>query len=107
MFGERSLRRAMSEYVEHCRAERNHGKGNVLLCPRSTRIHCNGHVQCCERLGSLLRYYYYYYHQEGAWEGRSLADFDANGLSLLMRRIKARISVLILISRGRRDRRRQ
>jgi integrase-like protein len=32
LFGERSLRRALSEYVEHFQAERNHqGKGNVLL----------------------------------------------------------------------------
>ena len=35
LFGERSLRRALSEYVEHYHAERNHqGKGNVLLFPR-------------------------------------------------------------------------
>ncbi len=32
LFGERSLRRALSEYVDHFHAERNHqGKGNVLL----------------------------------------------------------------------------
>jgi len=31
LFGERSLRRAMSEYVAHYHAERNHrGKSNVL-----------------------------------------------------------------------------
>ena len=37
LFGERSLRRALSEYVEHYHAERNHqGKGNVLLFPRDT-----------------------------------------------------------------------
>ena len=35
LFGERSLRRALKEYVEHYHAERNHqGKGNVLLFPR-------------------------------------------------------------------------
>ena len=35
LFGERSLRRALSDYVEHYHAERNHqGKGNVLLFPR-------------------------------------------------------------------------
>src|SRR5437870_8532997 len=34
LFGERSLRRALSEYVEHFHAERNHqGKGNILLFP--------------------------------------------------------------------------
>src|SRR3979490_1100264 len=34
LFGERSLRRALVEYVEHYHAERNHqGKSNVLLFP--------------------------------------------------------------------------
>jgi putative transposase len=37
LFGERSLRRALGEYVDH--SERNHqGKGNVLLFPRDTNI---------------------------------------------------------------------
>jgi homeodomain-containing protein/integrase-like protein len=63
LFGERSLRRALGEYVEHYHAERNHqGKGNVLLFPRDTNIHREGTVQCRERLGGLLRYY----HQEAA-----------------------------------------
>jgi hypothetical protein len=63
LFGERSLRRALSEYVEHFHAERNHqGKGNVLLFPRSANTRREGHVQCRERLGGLLRYY----HQEAA-----------------------------------------
>jgi hypothetical protein len=45
LFGERSLRRALSEYVEHSHAERNHqGKGNVLLFPRSAHICPDGHV---------------------------------------------------------------
>ena len=58
LFGERSLRRALSEYVHHFHAERNHqGKGNVLLFPRGTNIRRNGPVQCRERLGGLLRYY--------------------------------------------------
>jgi hypothetical protein len=48
------MRRALSEYVEHFHAERNHqGKGNVLLFPRGTNIRCNGPVQCRERLGGL------------------------------------------------------
>ena len=63
LFGERSLRRALSEYVEHFHAERNHqGKGNVLLFPRSTTIRRDEFVQCRERPGGLLRYY----HQEAA-----------------------------------------
>ena len=36
LFGERSLRRALSDYVDHFHAERNHqGKGNVLLFPQA------------------------------------------------------------------------
>ena len=63
LIGERSLRRALSEYVAHYRAERNHqGKGNLLLFPRDTDVHREGPVQCRERLGGLLRYY----HQEAA-----------------------------------------
>ena len=58
LFGERSLRRALSDYVDHFRAERNHqGKGNVLLFPRNTDRHREGPVRCRERLGGLLRYY--------------------------------------------------
>ena len=63
LFGERSLRRALSEYVEHYHAERNHqGKGNVLLFPQGTDIGRDTPVQCRVRLGGLLRYY----HQEAA-----------------------------------------
>jgi transposase InsO family protein len=63
LFGERSLRRALSEYVEHYHAERNHqGKSNVLLFPRVTKACRGGPAQCRERLGGLLRYY----HQEAA-----------------------------------------
>src|SRR5271169_2786238 len=37
LFGERSLRRALSEYDTHYHAERNHqGKGNILLFPQLT-----------------------------------------------------------------------
>jgi hypothetical protein len=63
LFGERSLRRALSEYVQHYHAERNHqGKGNVLLFPRLPLAHRAQTVQCRERLGGLLRYY----HREAA-----------------------------------------
>jgi transposase InsO family protein len=63
LFGERSLRRALSEYVKHYHAERNHqGKGNVLLFPRDADIRHAQTMQCRERLGGLLRYY----HQEAA-----------------------------------------
>jgi len=63
LFGARSLRRALSDYVDHFHAERNHqGKGNVVLFPRDTERHREGPVRCRERLGGLLRYY----HQEAA-----------------------------------------
>src|ERR1019366_8242629 len=63
LFGERSLRRALSEYVAHYHAERNHqGKSNVLLFRRVTQTRREEPVQCRERLGGLLRYY----HQEAA-----------------------------------------
>ena len=63
LFGERSLRRALSEYVEHYHTERNHqGKSNILLFRRVTETRREVPVQCRERLGGLLRYY----HQEAA-----------------------------------------
>jgi putative transposase len=63
LFGERSLRRALSNYVDHFHAERNHqGKGNVLLFPRENDRQREGPVRCRERLGGLLRYY----HREAA-----------------------------------------
>jgi hypothetical protein len=58
LLGERSLRRALNEFVEHYHAERNHQrKGNVLLFPRDTVVRREGPVQCRERLGGLLRLY--------------------------------------------------
>ena len=58
LFGEASLRHALTQYIEHYHHERNHqGKGNVLLFPvvrpGTTR---QGPVQCRERLGGLLKY---------------------------------------------------
>jgi putative transposase len=59
LFGERSLRRALSDYVDHFHGERNHqGKGNILLFPRDTDRRREGPVRCRERLGGLLRFYY-------------------------------------------------
>jgi transposase InsO family protein len=59
LFGERSLRRVLTEYLAHFHSERNHqGKGNLLLFtepndhgPRGRRVACR------KRLGGLLRYY--------------------------------------------------
>jgi putative transposase len=59
LFGEASLRHALTEYVEHFHHERNHqGKGNVLLFPLARqRSQSKGPIQCRERLGGLLKYY--------------------------------------------------
>jgi putative transposase len=59
LFGEASLRHALTQYVEHFHHERNHqGKGNVLLFPLSSQeTECGGQIQCRERLGGLLKYY--------------------------------------------------
>jgi putative transposase len=59
LFGEASLRHALTQYVEHFHHERNHqGKGNVLLFPTvSQDAERAGPIQCRERLGGLLKYY--------------------------------------------------
>ena len=60
LFGERSLRKAPTQFLEHYHEERNHqGKSNVLLFPAPAplepgRRRC---IRCRERLGGLLRYY--------------------------------------------------
>ena len=60
LFGETSLRRALTQFTEHYHAERNHqGKNNLLLFP-SHDDGCIRHgrtVGCRERLGGLLKYY--------------------------------------------------
>ena len=60
LFGESSLRRAVSNFLEHFHQERKHqGKGNLLLFPTGT-VPCPtpATAVCCrERLGSLLKYY--------------------------------------------------
>jgi putative transposase len=58
LFGEASLRHALTEYVEHFHHEWNHqGKGNVLLFPLARqRSQSKSPIQCRERLGGLLKY---------------------------------------------------
>jgi len=60
LFGERSLRHVLSEYVAHYHAERPHqGKGNVILFPsRQVEPDSDPSVECRERLGGLLKYYH-------------------------------------------------
>ena len=59
LFGEASLRHALTQYVEHFHHERNHqGKGNVLLFPPVSQDKAPaGPLRCRERLGGLLKYY--------------------------------------------------
>ena len=61
LFGERSLRRALSDYVEHFHAERNH-QARATCCGFPGLRIAIGRGRCRERLGGLLRYY----HQEAA-----------------------------------------
>ena len=59
LFGEASLRRALTEYVAHYHAERNHqGVDNWLLEPLDPSIAANEAVYRHERLGGILNYYY-------------------------------------------------
>ena len=60
LFGERSLRRALQQYVVHYHEERNHqGKENLILFPKQTEVRRKREevVRCRERLGGLLKYY--------------------------------------------------
>jgi putative transposase len=59
LFGERTVYRALHEYMEHYHRERNHqGKGNVLLMPAAHHSpKRDGPIRCRERLGGLLKYY--------------------------------------------------
>jgi putative transposase len=60
LFGENSLRRVVSDFLEHFHQERNlQGTGNVLLFKVPAK--CEGApskaIRCRERLGGLLKYY--------------------------------------------------
>jgi putative transposase len=58
-FGERSLRNAVREYLEHYHTGRNHqGLGNRIIDPGDEVGQCEGEIQNRERLGGMLRYYY-------------------------------------------------
>jgi putative transposase len=59
LFGERSLRHALSAYTIHYHQERPHqGKGNVVLMPSPEHAtKREGPIRCRERLGGLLKYY--------------------------------------------------
>jgi hypothetical protein len=58
-FGERSVRRAVREYLAHYHGERNHqGLGNRLIEPGDEVEQSSEPIRCHERLGGLLRFYY-------------------------------------------------
>ena len=57
LFGGRSLRRAIKEYMIHHLQERNHqGLNNKLIDGDPTDD--PGEIECRERLGGLLKYYH-------------------------------------------------
>jgi putative transposase len=60
LFGEASLRRAVTQFIQHYHFERPHqGKGNQLLLPSPVPPASRhaGRIQCHERLGGLLKFY--------------------------------------------------
>ena len=58
-FGEKSLRRAVTAFLAHYHAERNHqGLANELILPSDEVGTTAGKIECRERLGGILRYYY-------------------------------------------------
>ncbi len=57
-FGEKSLWRAVEQFVAHYHRERNHqGLENRLIEPNANVGSTIGDVVCEERLGGLLKYY--------------------------------------------------
>jgi len=59
LFGEASLREAVSQFVEHYHRERNHqGLENKIIRPEFPEFPQTGTIRSRQRLGGLLRYYY-------------------------------------------------
>ena len=57
LIGERSLRRAVFEFVAHYHHERNHqGLDNQLILPPATPGRPHGPIRCRHRLGGMLKY---------------------------------------------------
>jgi len=61
LFGEASLRHALTQYMAYLHHERSHqGKGNVVWMPVADHVTKDGSpLRCRERLGGLLKYYAY------------------------------------------------
>ena len=78
LFRERSLRRALSEYVEHFHAERNHqGRATSCCSPGVRTSAATGLFNAASDWADFLRYY----HQGQRGGGVSLSDefFDLTG----------------------------
>lgn len=60
LFGERSLRHVLGEYVSHYHEEKPHqGKSNVILFPSvQAKPGSDSPIECRERLGGHLKYYH-------------------------------------------------
>ncbi len=59
LFGEKSLRTAIQNFVVHYHSERNHqGLSNRLINPEPDHLGNPGAVQRRQRLGGMLNYYY-------------------------------------------------
>jgi len=59
LFGEKMLRHAVTQYVEHYHVERNHqGLENRIIKPDESVGRRDGPIDCQERLGGLLKYYH-------------------------------------------------
>ncbi len=59
VIGERHLSMAISEYVEHYHAERNHqGLDNAIIAPELEVGELSGPVLRRERLGGMLNFYH-------------------------------------------------
>jgi len=58
-FGERSLRKATTEFADHYHRERNHqGLDNQLIEPACRETLTSNTIECGSRLGGILRFYH-------------------------------------------------
>lgn len=58
--GRKSPESVVHEYVEHYHAERNHQRlGNELIEPCDDAASADGHIECRECLGGMLKYYHH------------------------------------------------
>jgi len=59
ILGEKHLRAAVQDFVDHYHGERNHqGLDNELVAPTADDLVETGPVKCRERQGGVLKYYY-------------------------------------------------